>query len=79
MVRRDYMITVYIVVTRHANMLVIAVLYIGAGSGVIKHLLITYELQKLVRPTVSEFGVRDASNQLVSVEGTIDLSVNVGS
>lgn len=69
----------YLGLIRHSATHFIAALNAGASSSFIKHFLLPYELQKRIRPLESQIKRRDASNRLVSIAGTLKLSVNVGS
>lgn len=77
--KQNYEIAAYLGLTRHATTWVTVVLDTGAGPSFIKHSLIPYEFQKHVQPLESQLSERDAGNQLVSIAGTISLSVNVKS
>lgn len=78
-VRRNWKIATCVGLTRHGTTRAIAVFDTGALSGFIKYSFITYELQNLIRSTESQMSVRDASDRLVSIVRTIELSVIVGS
>lgn len=73
---QNYNIAAYIGVTRHETTRIIAVLYTGAGSGLIEHLLIRHELQKFVRPTESQVSVNASSNRLVPIAAAFNFLVN---
>lgn len=79
MARENHKIVAYLGLTRYAISRAIVVLDTEAGSGLIKYLLIPYELQKRIRLPESQFNVRDASNRLVSIVGTINFSADDGS
>lgn len=79
MARRNYKIAAHLELTKHTTTLVTVELDTGAGSSIIKHSLMSHELQKHARPLESQLSVRDASSRLVSIAGSIILSVNVES
>lgn len=78
MARRNYKIEAYIGHTRRALKRYSVVLDTGAGSSFLKAALIPDELRHLIRPLEDNISVRDASNRIVMIGGTITLVVNIG-
>lgn len=78
MIRQNYQIESYPKSTRQATTRYKDVFDTGKCSGYTKSSLIPRELQYLISPHASLLSVREVSNRIVMLVGTITLVVNVG-
>ena len=78
MARRNYKIHADIGLTRRATRRFVAVLDTGAGPSFIKRDALPDGIDDLIRKDPSATRIVDANKRNVEVEGTLDLSVNIG-
>ena len=78
MAKRNYKIAAYLGLSRKSTARFVVVLDTGAGSSFIRKSLLTHELQKSIQPLTEEYNVKDANNRRITIEGTINLAVQVG-